>query len=105
MILLPGLAADFRIVITTGPSRGANLMSINLKDLYRLEHSLVGCNSVAQDPREMAAWLKELSTLFDAGELQAPDVSGYESITLDKAAEAYEELSKGKHKKFMIVSE
>lgn len=94
-------------IITTGASRGVTetKVPIDFKELYRTEHSIVGCNSFAHTQQEMGSFLKEISKGFESGELQAPDVSRFEKITLDKAADAYADMSSGSKKKYLIVAE
>ncbi|KAF2100583.1 GroES-like protein [Rhizodiscina lignyota] len=94
-------------VITTGSASGSKTtaQSIDFKDLYRLEHSIVGCNSVEHSASEMAAWLQKMGPRFEAGELKAPDVSRYTEAKLEDGVKAYEELGKGSRNKYVIVAE
>jgi hypothetical protein len=78
-------------------------MDINLKALYRNEHCIIGCNSVAHSQEEMATWLRVMNPLRESGELKAPDVSLYAEVSLDEAAHAYADLMKGSRTKHLIV--
>jgi hypothetical protein len=69
-----------------------------------MEHSVVGCNSVAHDGQEMAALLQKMKALFESGELKAPDISRYTEVKLEDGFTAYEELASGTRKKFVIVN-
>jgi hypothetical protein len=45
-----------------------------------------------------------MKTLFESGELKAPDISRYTEVKLEEVGAAYEELSSGTRKKFVIVN-
>jgi len=94
-------------VITTGSSSGrtTTAVEIDFKQLYRLEHSIVGCNSVEHSGHEMAALLQKMKPLFESGELKAPDISRYTEVKLEQVVAAYEEMEQGSRKKFLIVNE
>ena len=95
-----------RLVITTGSSSGntTTTLEVDFKQLYRLEHSIVGCNSVEHSGHEMAEMLHKMKDLFESGELQALDISHYTEVKLEDAAMAYEEMRHGTRKKFVIVN-
>lgn len=90
-------------IITTGASHSATNMSVDLKDLYRGERSIVGCNSVEHSAAFMAGLFRTMNPLFEAGALTPPDLSRWDQIRLSDAGKAYEELSKGSRKKFVII--
>ena len=96
----------FRLVITTGSSSGQTTTSVDVdfKQLYRLEHSIVGCNSVEHSGEEMAGWLRKMKAPFETGELKAPDVSRYTDVKLEDVANAYEEMGHGTKKKFVVIN-
>lgn len=103
------MAADFilsRLVITTGSSSGntTTAVDVDFKQLYRLEHSIVGCNSVEHSGHEMAKSLQEMKASFESGELQPADVARYTEVELEKVVGAYEEMRHGTKKKFVIVN-
>jgi len=93
-------------VITTGSSSGhkTTTVEVDFKQLYRLEHSIVGCNSVEHSGHEMAALLQKMKAPFESGELQAPDISRYTEVKLEEVVTAYEEMLHGTRKKFVIVN-
>ena len=70
------LAVEGRLgVISVGQS-ASSMMPVDVKMLYRAEHSIVGCNSVVHSAEDMARELAEMAPMFESGELQAPDESG-----------------------------
>lgn len=92
-------------LITTGAAHGSSVMNVELKDLYRLERSLVGCNSVEHSAAFMADLFRKMSPLFESGKMTPPDLSRWEKIKIDDVAKAYEEMAQGSRKKFAIVEE
>jgi hypothetical protein len=52
----------------------------------------------------MAALLQKMKAPFESGELKAPDMSRYTEVKLEDVVTAYEELSSGSRKKFVIVN-
>jgi NADPH:quinone reductase len=73
---------------------------VDSKQLYRLEHSIVGCSSIEHSGHEMAELLQKIKALFESGELEAVDTSRYTEVKLEEAARAYEEMGHGTRKKF-----
>ena len=80
---------------------------VDLRKLYRLNHVLVGCNSVAMPAAEMAEALAEMGPWFDSGDLEAPRESGFTGVGIEDLAQAYEDTisGKGKGKKFILEFE
>ena len=68
---------------------------MDFKQLYRLEHSIIGCNSVEHSGHEMATWLQKMKAPFESGELKAPDISRYTEVKLEEVVTAYEEMGHG----------
>lgn len=91
------------ISVRSSSSSGSTTIDVDLKALYRMEHSLVGCNSVDHSQEEMASWLRVLTPLLESGELKAPDVSRYKEVLLENAVDAYTDLKKGGRNKYIIV--
>jgi hypothetical protein len=79
-------------------------VNVDFKQLYRLEHSIVGCNSVEHSAHHMAEWLQKMKTPFESGQLKAPNVANYVEVKLEDVVAAYDELANGSHKKFVIVN-
>ncbi|KAJ9654394.1 hypothetical protein H2198_006556 [Neophaeococcomyces mojaviensis] len=92
-------------IITTGASRGSTetTVTVDFKDLYRLEHSIVGCNSFEHSMQEMASFLTKLKEGFESGELPAPDVSRFENIGIEGVADAYRDMGSGSKKHYLVV--
>ena len=105
---LKALAAGGRLsIISVAGYKGEPEMSVNLRDLYRLNQSIVGSNSVGIDIVEMAEALQQMSSWFDSGDLTAPSEAAYTMIDIEDLTQAYEDSIAGKAigKKFMVVFE
>ena len=103
---LKTLAAGGRLsIISVAGYKGEPEMSVNLRDLYRLNQSIVGSNSVGIDIIEMAEALQQMSSWFDSGDLTAPPESAYTMVKIEGLKQAYEDsiAGKAKGKKVMIV--
>lgn len=87
--------------ISVGASKTTE-MQVDMKTVYRLEISLVGCNSVGREVEEMAEWLSELSPLFEKGDLKAINDSELNQLTMKDYAQAFDGSKKGK---FVIMPE
>lgn len=96
-------------IITTGASRGNSEtdVSVNFKDLYRLEHCIIGCNSFEHSMQEMADFLSQMAKGFESGELAAPKTDGprIKKIGLEDAKDAYNEMASGSKNVYLIVVE
>ena len=105
---LKTLAAGGRLsIISVAGYKGEPEMSVNLRDVYRLNQSIVGSNSVGIDIVEMAEALQQMSSWFDSGALTAPSEAAYTMINIEDLTQAYEDsiAGKAKGKKFMVVFE
>lgn len=93
-------------VITTGASRGSTEthVSIDFKELYRLEHSIIGCNSFEHSLAENAAWLSKMAAGFESGELTSPKTDGprITRIGLDGVKDAYDAMANRSRQVFLI---
>lgn len=96
-------------IISTGSSRGGqdNNVSIDFKELYRTEHSIVGCNSFEHSMRETSTWLTQMAKGFELGELTPPITEGPKitRIGLEGVKDAYSEIAKGSRQLFLIVTD
>lgn len=92
------------VVISTGSTtnKGTSL-EVDIKQLYRREHTIVGTNSVEHDAKHLATLLGSLLPLFQSGELQLPDIARYKMIKLNESVEAYNMMAQGTRTKFLIV--
>jgi hypothetical protein len=79
-------------------------IDIDLKALYRNEHCIIGCNSVAHSQEVMASWLRVMNPLLESGELKAPDASHYTEVSLGEAANVYVDFMTRSQKKYLIVN-
>ena len=70
-------------------------MQIDMKMLYRLEHAVVGSNSVEHGAEEMAGWLSELTPLFEKGGLKPIDDKDLTQIRIEDFAKAFDGQLKG----------
>ena len=75
-------------------------MQIDMKALYRLEHAVIGSNSVEHDAEEMAGWLSEMAPLFENGQLKATDEKDLIQLRIEDFARAFDSSTKGR---FVIV--
>lgn len=95
-----GLGGRMAIISATGDPT----LPINLRDLYRMNHVLVGCNTVATPAKVMADALAEMAPWFDGGDLEAPKESGLTEVKIEDFRKAYEDTIAGnaKGKKFVV---
>ena len=78
-------------------------MSFNMKELYRKEQSIIGCNSVAYTPETMGQILKDLVPEFEQGKLLVDPDEKLVDVPLQKATEAYEHCAEIPGVKRVIV--
>lgn len=92
------------IIYKTGSSRGetGNTISVNLLNLYRKGHSIVGCNSLGASLKEMKEFMVKLREGFESGELEPPSSHGWTTIGLDGVVDAYRSMAEGRKEKFLI---
>ncbi|KAL7922774.1 chaperonin 10-like protein [Trichoderma austrokoningii] len=101
---LKKLARNGRLAFISAPKSGARDISFDMRDFYRADLSLVGCNSLNPSPKEMARRLRGIKDLFEAGELSAE--SKWTPVPLEQAVEAYERLMKRTtDDKYVVVME
>ena len=93
-------------IISTASSKGTtdNSVSIDFKELYRMEHVMIGCNSFEHSMQEMAGFLLQMASGFESGELSAPNPSGprIKKIGLEGVKNAYEQMANGSKDVFLI---
>lgn len=97
------LAHGGRMAFIAAP--GNSNLVINLKNFYRQEMSLVGCNSLSYSAEEMAKEMTAMSSEFEKGTLVPADEKIWTKIGLDQAVEAYEEARHKGAAKYVIVME
>ena len=85
--------------ISVGRSATSEIQ-IDMKMLYRLEHAIIGSNSVEHKAEEMAEWLSEMTPSFEKDELKAIDEKELTQIRIEDFAKAFDGSAKGK---FVII--
>jgi NADPH:quinone reductase-like Zn-dependent oxidoreductase len=69
------LAYRGRLAMISGKAESE--VTISLRDFYREEKTLVGCNSLKCSAEEMAEELKSMTSMFESGELKLPSVENW----------------------------
>jgi len=93
---LASLATGGRLSMISVGKSSSSEMAVDMKMLYRTEHSVIGCNSVAHKAEEMAKWLAEMTPMFERGELKAVDEKEVTVVSLDESLKVFGGLTKGK---------
>ena len=94
------LAPGGRLSFISAPRTGSTEFTFDLKQLYREEKVIVGCNSVRSTIADTAKDLALIAPAFETGNLQPPGEDTLELIDIDHAVDAYRS---GSSKKFVIV--
>lgn len=91
-------------VITVAASKGVTALQLDLMALYRLEHSVVGCNTVQNSAVDMAGYLQEMTPWFESGDLKAPAEASFTKISIEGLKDAYEGMESGQARgqKYMV---
>ena len=98
------LAPRGRLAYISAPRKGSTDFTFDLRQVYREEKVIIGCNSVLAELPETAADLKEITAGFENGSLQAAKDTELETIRIDDAVDAYERIRSGQGgKKFVVV--
>lgn len=97
------LAPRGRLAYISAPRKGSTDFTFDMKELYREEKSIIGCNSVLEGIAETATDLKGMTVGFEDGSLEPPDEKGLELVRIGDAIDAYEKMGNGQRKKFVIV--
>lgn len=99
------LAKRGRLVFISAPRTGTTELALDIKELYRKEHSLVGCNSLNYTIEEMAEAMESMSEKFQSGSLIAPKEESLTKIGINEAVEAYRSMKNHSSKKYVICFE
>lgn len=94
-----------RLAFIAAPRTGSTELGVEMVGFYRVEKSLVGCNTLLYGVEEMAGVLEELVGKFESGELKASKEGEWKQVRLEDGVEAYEKAGKGGGGKFVIVIE
>jgi len=97
------LAVRGRLCFIAAPRTPDFEFSFRMRDLYRAEHSIVGCNSLQYSAEEIGANLSELVEGFESGQYEAVSEENIQTISLEKAIEAYEAVRRKDGRKYVIV--
>ncbi|KAL6856634.1 GroES-like protein [Trichoderma novae-zelandiae] len=101
---LKKLAKNGRLAFISAPKAGARDLKFDMRDFYRSDLSLLGCNSLNPSAKEMARRLNAITKLFESGKLK-PD-GRWTPVPLDQAVEAYGRLLKRTtREKYVVVME
>jgi NADPH2:quinone reductase len=100
---LLALAERGRFSYISAPKKGSTEFTFDMKELYREEKMIIGCNSALSSLQETASELNGMTTHFESGGLQVASEKDLELIGIENAVEAYESLKNGERKKFVIV--
>ncbi|SCU85381.1 LAMI_0C11056g1_1 [Lachancea mirantina] len=95
------LAQGGRLAFITAP-RDVNL-TVDMKDFYRHEKCLIGCNSLSYSAQELARLMGEFTLEFENGKLIAPREEIWEKIPLNQAVGAYQRALEDSSHKYLIV--
>jgi len=82
-------------IISVGRSATSE-MKIDMKMLYRLEHAVIGSNTIEHEAEEMAELLSEMTPMFEKGELKAASGKELTQIRIEDFAKAFDGSTKGK---------
>lgn len=83
---------------------GAEL-AIDLKDFYRNEKSLVGCNTLSHSAPKLAKELAAMSQALEKGDITPEDEKVWTKFSLGQAAEAYRKSEEGSGKYVLVMEE
>ncbi|KAM0255614.1 hypothetical protein ACHAQJ_005619 [Trichoderma viride] len=101
---LKKLTKNGRLAFISAPKTGARDISFDMRDFYRADLSLLGCNSLNPSPKDMARRLGGIRELFESGKLKFE--SKWTPVSIDEAAGAYEKLMKRTtDDKYVVVME
>lgn len=99
---LKKLAVNGRLAFVSAPKVGARDITFDMRDFYRADLSLIGCNTLNPSAKEMARRLTVIKDLFEAGKLTTE--SKWTPVPIDQAVEAYDKLKKkATEEKYVVV--
>jgi len=100
------LAPRGRISYISSPRTAAPEFTYDMKDVYRKEKSIIGCNSLNYSAEEIGKILQGLTKGFEAGLLRATREDKLVLVRLGpQTLNAYEEISRRTGRKFVIVND
>lgn len=99
------LAPGGRLAFIAAPRSGSTDIAIELKDFYREEKMLVGCNSLRYTVEEFAQVMAGMTPDFEKGLLKAAKEGEWTKVRLEDAVEGYERAGKRTGEKIVLVME
>ena len=93
------LAIQGRLAFITTERAGSTELAVDIKDFYRRQLELVGCNTAGMPQVGMMQIMKQLTSGFESGKLKAAAENTMTLLGVDQAADAYS----GKAKRAVIV--
>lgn len=87
--------------ISTGLSNG--MLTLDMKNVYRKEQMIIGCNSLIYTPAESAMYLSSLVARFERAEIVALSDDELIKVPIEQALEAYEKVGARCKGKYVIV--
>ena len=97
------LAPRGRLSYISAPKKGPTSFTIDMKQMYREEKMLIGCNSVLAGLSETAMDLKAMTTAFESEQLLVTKEDDLEKVYIEDAINAYNMVRNGGGKKYVIV--
>ena len=97
------LAPRGRLSYISAPKKGATSFTVDMKQMYREEKMLIGCNSVLAGLSETAMDLKAMTTAFESEQLLVTKEDDLEKVYIEDAINAYNMVRNGAGKKYVIV--
>jgi len=91
------------LAFIAAPRMGTTELGIEMTDFYRLEKTLVGCNTLLYPVEEFAELMKDLTKGFEKGDLKAAKAGEYNEVKLEDGVEAYSKAGQKGAGKFAIV--
>jgi NADPH:quinone reductase len=93
-----------RLAFITAPRMGVTELGVEMLDFYRMEKTLVGCNTLSYSVEEFAEELKALTPKFEDGGLKAAALGEWNELKLEDGVQAYERAGQRGGGKFVIVA-
>ena len=78
-------------------------MTFDMKQLYKKEQSIVGCNSVNNTAEEMGVILRTLVSEFESGRLKAVPDEKLVKVSIGQAVEACTRVAQRSREKLVII--
>jgi len=90
-----------RLAFIAAPRSGDTTLGIEMLDFYRLGKKIIGVNTLLYGAEEFVAEMKEMTALFEKGELMGPKEGEWSEVPLQEGVSAYE---RGRGKVVLVMS-